>query len=364
MSPEPSGVDWSLATATALRLVQPGPELPAREVAEVVAELRDSAQRAEAYVTQVTGLHAAAGPGEAPVLVVDRPGWIRANVDALSAILTPLTDKITAQLGPGQSGPSSAPPWLAGLGARAAGIEVGVLMSYLAPKILGQFDPYFEPTGRLLLVAPNVAQIERELRVPSRDFRLWVCLHEETHRVQFTAVPWLREHMRAQIAQVVAGADLGPDALGEMIRTAVQRITSRRDGEEVSLLDLVQTPDQRVAIDRITAIMTLLEGHADYMMDQVGPDVIGSVVQIRAKFDQRRGGQGFDRVIRRLLGLDAKLRQYREGAAFCRTVIGSVGLDGFNRVWTGPETLPTREEISAPQRWIDRAVPGVLGSAG
>ena len=360
--PRSSGVDWSLATATALRLVPPGPELSAREVAEVVAELRDCAQLAEDHVARATGLRSDQTGTRAPVLVVDRPGWIRANVDAFSSILAPLTEQMAER--------ASSTPWLTGVGARASGIEVGVLLSYLAPKILGQFDPYAEPAGRLLLVAPNVAQIERELRVPHRDFRLWVCLHEETHRVQFTAVPWLRDHLRSQIAEVVSSADLGVDALGELIKAAVERINNRRDapdGEELSLLELVQTPQQRAVIDHITAIMTLLEGHADYMMDQVGPDVIPTIVQIRAKFTQRRGGQGIDKIIRRLLGLDAKMRQYRDGAAFCGTVITAVGLDGFNRVWTDPTTLPTRDEITDPQRWLDRVVPGhpaELDSAG
>ncbi len=349
MSDAPSGVDWDLAMATATRLVRPGPEVSTAEAGSVVAELRDAAQRAESYVTEVTGLRAE--PSTAPVLVVDRPGWIRANIDAFSQVLAPLSEKL----------PDNG--WISGLGARASGVQVGVLLSYLAPKILGQFDPYFEPSGRLLLVAPNVVQIERELRVPASDFRLWVCLHEETHRVQFSAVPWLREHLRAQIDEVVGSADLSPEALGQALRHAIEFVTDRnsthdsRPNSQMSLLDLVQTPEQRAMVDRITAVMTLLEGHADMMMDQVGPDVIASIVQIRARFTDRRRGQGVDRIIRRLLGLDAKMRQYRDGAAFCTAVIAKVGLDGFNRVWTAAETLPTRAEILAPHEWVNRVCP-------
>ena len=181
------------------------------------------------------------------------------------------------------------------------------------------------------------------------DFRLWVCLHEETHRVQFTAVPWLRGYLNTQIGEVVATADVDGAALAAMLREAVKRISEAARGDgELSIVDLVQTPAQREIVDRITAVMSLLEGHADVVMDGVGPDVIGSIVEIRRRFNVRRQGQGFDKIIRKLLGLDAKMRQYRDGAAFCKAVIAAVGMDGLNRVWTSPETLPTKAEIADP----------------
>ena len=140
-----------------------------------------------------------------------------------------------------------------------------------------------------------------------------------------------------------------------MLREAVKRISEAARGDgELSIVDLVQTPAQREIVDRITAVMSLLEGHADVVMDGVGPDVIGSIVEIRRRFDVRRQGQGFDKIIRKLLGLDAKMRQYRDGAAFCKAVIAAVGMDGLNRVWTSPETLPTKAEIADPQIWLDR----------
>ena len=130
-----------------------------------------------------------------------------------------------------------------------------------------------------------------------------------------------------------------------------------REGEELSIVDLVQTPAQRAIVDEITAVMSLLEGHADVVMDSVGPEVVPSVAQIRARFDQRRQGQGPDKVVRRLLGLDAKMRQYRDGAAFCRHVLDEVGMAGLNRVWTSPDTLPSRAEIANPQLWVIRNHP-------
>ena len=229
--------------------------------------------------------------------------------------------------------------------------------------MLGQFDPFYpgaegEPGGRLLLVAPNIVSVERELEINPADFRLWVCLHEETHRVQFAAVPWLREYMNAQINAIVSSTELDAAALLRMVGDAVARILEAlRNNEEISVVDLVQTPAQRVIIDRITAVMSLLEGHADVVMDGVGPEVIPTVEQIRAKFTVRRQGQGFDKVIRKLLGLDAKMRQYRDGAEFCRHVIAAVGMDGLNKVWSSPETLPTRAEIRSPAQWLARVHP-------
>ncbi len=176
--------------------------------------------------------------------------------------------------------------------------------------------------------------------------------------MQFAAVPWLREYLTDQVAQVVDSADLDPAVIAQMLRNAVQRIVEGLGSNiEISLVDLVQTPAQREIVDRITAVMSLLEGHADVVMDSVGPEVIPTVAAIRDKFTVRRQGQGFDKIIRKLLGLDAKMRQYRDGAAFCKTVIGRIGMDGLNKVWTSPNTLPTRAEIADPELWLSRVHP-------
>jgi coenzyme F420 biosynthesis associated uncharacterized protein len=353
-------VDWTVALSTASRLVKPGPDISREGAAEAVADLRRCAVRAEDYVRQVTGLTAPSGT--APVLVVDRPRWIEANIDGFRQVLAPLNAKTSERT-------KNSNPALVSIGARITGVEVGALLSYLAPKVLGQFDPFYPgvdatsdvapgelpPGGRLLLVAPNIVAVERELELVPSDFRLWVCLHEETHRVQFTAVPWLRGYLNTQIGEVVATADLDGAALAQMLREAVKRISEAARGDgELSIVDLVQTPAQREIVDRITAVMSLLEGHADVVMDGVGPEVIGSIVEIRRRFDVRRQGQGFDKIIRKLLGLDAKMRQYRDGAAFCKAVIAAGGMDGLNRVWTSPETLPTKAEIADPQIWLAR----------
>lgn len=338
-------VDWDLAAATARRLAGQGPSVSDSEARQVVAELRAAAAEAEGHVHGYTGLDGSAAI--APVIVVDRSSWARANTQSMSRLIAPLERKLR-----GERDPSV----LDGIGPKATGLQAGALLAFLASKVLGQFDPFWE-NGRLLLVAPNVVHVERELDVVPRDFRLWVALHEETHRVQFTAVPWLRDYLAEQIEAFVAATDVDPGALAARLRDAVRALAeSARSGDQnVSILDLVQSPAQKEVVERVTAVMSLLEGHADVVMDGVGPDVIPTVETIRQRFQRRRAGaSGLDRMLRRLLGLDAKMRQYREGAAFVNGVIDRVGMVGFNRVWESAQTLPSKAEIGDPVAWVRR----------
>jgi len=202
-------------------------------------------------------------------------------------------------------------------------------------------------------VAPNIVNAERELSVDEHDFRLWVCLHEETHRVQFTAVPWMRDHLQALMAEIVGTVETDP---GRLLSEGMAKIGELVSGKaEGSLIDLVSTPEQKLVIDKITGVMSLLEGHADVVMDGVGPEVIPTVADIRAKFTKRRRGVGtLDKLLRRLLGLDQKMAQYRDGAIFVRAAVDKVGMEGFNAVWSEPANLPTKSEILDPSLWIAR----------
>ena len=335
-------VDWDLAVSIGSRVAGEGPQVT-REVAEqVVTELRHDADRSTGLVREFTGL--VAEDRTAPVLAVDRPGWIRANADGFATVLGPIVDKLTEKKGE-PSGLSLA------VGSRITGAEVGLLLGFLAGKVLGQFDPFFEPSGRLLLVAPNIVHVERELACDPTDFRLWVCLHEETHRVQFTAVPWMRDHLFSEmhaIADTIEPGQVLDDTLGRLSQVI------RGEG---SLLDVIGSPEQKEILDRVTAVMSLLEGHADVVMDGVGPTVIPSVAEIRRKFDRRRRGVGtLDRLLRRLLGLDAKMAQYRDGARFVRGVVDKVGMHEFNAVWESPANLPSKAEIADPSAWVGRVL--------
>ncbi|MEO3766336.1 zinc-dependent metalloprotease [Streptomyces sp. B8F3] len=368
-------VDWNLAVATATRLVRPGPEVSRDEARAIVGELRAHARSAEEHVREFSRMYPeGADPRhDTPILVVDRPGWIRANVAGFRAVLAPLLEKMDKR----RSGLPGGTV-LGAVGGKITGVELGMLLSFLSSRVLGQYETFAPATrdlpggpaahagtgsggagqGRLLLVAPNIVHVERELEVAPHDFRLWVCIHEETHRTQFTAVPWLRDHLQGEIQSFLGETEIDPATLLDRVREAFQSLSGGKEegGEERSIVEVVQTPAQREILGRLTAVMSLLEGHADYVMDGVGPQVVPSVAEIREKFTKRRqaGAGRLDQALRKLLGLDAKLRQYRDGERFVRHVVDQVGMDGFNRVWTSPNTLPTKSEIAKPADWIAR----------
>ena len=342
-NPAPAMVDWDLAVSFGSRVAGEGPVVTRDEAAAAVAELRAGADRSTGLVREFTGL--VAEERTAPVVVVDRPGWIQANADSFATILGPVIEQLAAKKRP--------PTGLAlTVGAKVTGAEVGGLLGFLAGTVLGQFDPFFGATGRLLLVAPNLVHVERELNALPQDFRLWVCLHEETHRVQFTAVPWMRDHLFGEMQRIAETIE--PQRL---LDDGFKRVTEALKGGGGSLIDAIGTPEQKEIVDRVTGVMSLLEGHADVVMDGVGPTVIPSVSEIRRSFDQRRKGVGaLDRILRRLLGLDAKMAQYRNGAAFVRGVVGKVGMHEFNAVWDRPENLPSKAEIADPAAWVSRVL--------
>lgn len=339
-------VDWEFAASAGRRMAPPGPSVSRAEAAELVATLRESAARAVAPVAETSGLQA---PADAPPpLVVDRAGWIAANADSLRSMLSPVLSQVVARRGNTPSAGARR------VGGRVTGTEVAGLLAWMSTKVLGQYDLAPEATPRLLLVAPNVLAVERDLQVDPDDFRLWVCLHEETHRVQFTAVPWLRQHILDKARELGTGLVPEPDQLSARL----QEITSALPGVvrgETDITQVLATPEQREQLAEVTAVMSLLEGHADVIMDDVGPAVIPTVARIRRRFQSRRQGSGsVDKVLRRLLGLEAKMAQYRDGAVFVRAVTDQVGRDGFNAVWQSPQTLPRATEIADPDAWVRR----------
>jgi coenzyme F420 biosynthesis associated uncharacterized protein len=289
-------------------------------------------------------------PGDAPQpVIVDRPTWIAVNADSMAALMDPVFGKL---LDGQRSGPSDT---ARAIGGKVTGGEAGALLAFMSSKVLGQYDLAPQGTPQLMLVVPNLVQVEHELGVDPSDFRLWVCMHEETHRVQFTAVPWLRDHMIERVRTLATDLVPDPESLQETIARLGRQLPEAVRSGGAGVTELIATPEQRAELAKVTAVMSLLEGHADVVMDEVGPQVIPSVAQIRAKFTERRKGVGaFDRLLRRLLGLEAKMRQYRDGAVFVRQVTDAVGVDGFNRVWESPDTLPLPDEIATPSAWVAR----------
>lgn len=348
-------VDWELASRTARRLVSSGPEVSAADAKDAVEELLRLSDEAEDHVRALTKLTPLTSEVPA-VRVVDRGAWIDTNVAGMAQLLTPLAQRLAES----QDRPSNA--LTVAIGSRVTGAQAGAVMSFVASRVLGQYE-IFGSGGELLLVAPNIVETERKLGVDPHDFRLWVCLHEVTHRLQFTAVPWLEGYLRDQINAFVEATDTSVDALREQLSEVVRSLASaikdsvsgNDDASGEGLLALIKSPEQREILDRMTALMSLVEGHAEYVMDEVGPEVVPSVAAIRKRFNQRRKGRGpLDRIMRRLLGLEAKMKQYADGRHFVSGVVDQVGIEGFNAVWASPQTLPTMEELHDPGAWVAR----------
>jgi coenzyme F420 biosynthesis associated uncharacterized protein len=353
MTSASSMVDWDLAGRTARRLISAGPATTRDDAAAVVRELHEAAAVAVAHVEKLTGMRPVPDGPVPEVAVVDRPAWVDANASGMAALLDPLVDALTAKqdIRPGALATA--------IGSRATGVQAGGLLAFLSSRVLGQYE-IFGTGGRLLLVAPNIVAAERKLGVDPADFRLWVCLHEVTHQLQFTAVPWLKPHLESEIARFVEATDLSADVLRERLQDLLRSVADAvrgGDGDSEGLMALIRDPAQRAVLDRVTAVMSLVEGHAEYVMDGVGPDVVPTVTTLRKRFAQRRKGKGpLDRVLRRLLGLEQKMKQYAEGRIFVGGVIDLVGMEGFNRVWEGPQNLPLLEELTAPARWVERVI--------
>jgi coenzyme F420 biosynthesis associated uncharacterized protein len=342
-----TAVDWSFAATVGQRLARPGPPSSDYTRRQAIDELSGAALKAEPPVRDVTGL---ATNGTVPAArVIDRPSWICAAAESMRLMT---------------NGSEKPRGFLTG---RVTGAQTGAVLAFVSSGILGQYDPFAAGgDGCLLLVYPNVIAVERQLRIEPTDFRLWVCLHEVTHRVQFTANPWLAGYMSEALGQLTqdAGDDIGQvlSRLADFVRTRSDG-SSERSGDGtasgvIGLVRAVQSEPQREALDRLLVLGTLLEGHADHVMDAVGPLVVPSVATIRRRFDERRHRKQppVQRLLRALLGLDAKLSQYTRGKAFVDHVVGRVGMERFNAIWSGPETLPLPEEIEEPRRWIDRVL--------
>jgi coenzyme F420 biosynthesis associated uncharacterized protein len=364
-------IDWDIAISTGTRWARPGPQVSLAEARRTVSELRDLAGAVQQPVYEVTGMSAGPSGSLGRVAVVDRPGWIRANVDGFRVVLEPLVEQLKERSSGSDSSSGSRSPGsvMTAVGSRVTGIQAGLILAYLSSRVLGQYELFLPPEaspvdgeqpGRLTLVAPNIVMVERELGVDTHDFRRWVCLHEETHRLQFTAVPWLRDYVQSQMTKFLLASELDPAAILQRLRSAADAMAGAvRGGDGGSLIDAVATPAQREIMDRLTAVMTLVEGHGDYVMDAVGPQVVPSVAQIRERFSARRGSQGrIEQTIRRILGIDLKMKQYAEGSRFVSMVVEEVGMPAFNKVWTSPETLPTKAEFAHPHEWVERVVSG------
>jgi len=324
-------------------------------LAQLDADFSEATERAEALVIEATGLRPESGAARARV--VDRAGWVRANLSSFRRLLEPVLGQLES---PAFSGA------LAGTARRATGAQLGVVLGWMATRVLGQYDLLLadgDDAGDVVsYVGPNIVALERRHGFPSRQFRLWIALHEVTHRCQFTGVPWLRAHFLSLVDQAMAGMTPDPRRLAEALRRAVDAVRAGRNPlEDAGMLGLVAPPEQLAVIAQIQAMMSLLEGHGDVTMDRAGADAVPEAAWFsRVLRDRRRRASLASRLLQQLVGIEAKLRQYEQGENFIHAVEATGGPELLARVWEGPEMLPTMEEIRHPALWVARIGPARL----
>ncbi len=336
------------------------PDLLQADFAELTAQ-------AEELVAESTGLRSAAGPARARV--TDRAGWVSANVASFQRLLGPHLDRLdpsrlaranllTARI----AGP------LASAGRAATGAQMGVVLGWLSTRVLGQYDLLLteeatDDQDLVYFVGPNVVALEQEHGFDPHEFRLWLALHEVTHRCQFTAIPWMRGYFVSLVEEGIGSLEPDPARLAESLRRMVAEIRAGRNPlQDNGALGLVATPEQLEGLHRIQALMSLLEGHGDVTMDRAGAAGIPSAARFAEVLRQRRKqAHGLARLLQQLIGIEAKMRQYEEGERFIAAVEGSGGPALLDRAWRGPEWLPTLEEIRNPATWVSRvgATPAV-----
>ena len=275
-----------------------------------------------------------------PPQAVDRPRWLEINHTGMKAMLDPLGAKLDK------------PGLASAVGSVFVGAEIGALTGYLAQRVLGQYElVLLDPTApeRLLMVAPNLREAATRLEVDEADLVAWVCVHEVTHAVQFTAVPWLRDHLAGHLRQLLESVDVKIDPLQLLKQPSLERL------KQGGLVTLVAGPERMAIIDSVQATMAVIEGHAEHVMDAVGEEILPSLDELRTALDRRRREKRPAQVLfEKLLGLEMKMKQYELGRAFCDHVVDAGGIQALNRVWSDPGSLPTLGEIEAPDLWLER----------
>ncbi|HEX3796081.1 MAG TPA: zinc-dependent metalloprotease [Acidimicrobiales bacterium] len=351
----PSMVDWDLAqhVAAGALILKPAPA--SYRSSDLQSQFDELTARAELLVSEATGLHSAHGAARAKV--TDRPGWAAANVRSMQRLVGPA---LTLQGKKGKAPRAGSPAFM--IGRVTTGTQVGLMLAYMATRVLGQYDLLIseeEPEDQDLVsyVGPNVVAIETRYGFEPNQFRLWLALHEVTHRMQFTAVPWLRDHFVSLVGEMLEPLHADPLNLAETFQRVVTEVRAGRNPlDEAGVVGLVATPGQRLALQKISGMMSLLEGHGDVTMDRAGAAEVPGAASFSAMLHQRRTQtKGVAKVMSRLLGLEAKMRQYAEGERFVEAVEAAGGPELLARVWRGPEWLPTLAEIRSPVDWMARA---------
>ncbi|MGZ8606562.1 MAG: zinc-dependent metalloprotease [Actinomycetota bacterium] len=336
-------VDWGTAAETARRLGGPGPSTPAIERARLREDLAALVPEAEAAIGEFTGLRAD-GFRSRP-WVMSRAEWASANLSAMQRMLEPLADKL---LPPGARRSE--------LRRKALGAQIGGLLGYVSRKVLGQYDVFLPPDdeGLLYFVGPNVVEAERRFGLRPRDFRLWIAIHEVTHRVQFGATGWLKTYLKRHIDEYLGTVQVDSRELLAQLRRAAEEIRGGADWRGPQGILLLMTDEQRALFAKMQALMALLEGHASFVMNWVAAGRVDDLARMRRALQERRRTGGMERGLQRAIGFESKIAQYDTGERFVRGVVDAAGMDAFNRIWEREEHLPTLGEIADPTLWVGR----------
>jgi len=347
-------IAWDTAERVATRVAGREPLAESYHYASLGPDFDEFTAEAEALVEAETGLRSAAGPARARV--TDRPGWIRANLASFQRLLRPLTERLGSHL----KGP------VAPVGRTLAGAEVGVLLGWMSTRVLGQYDMLVvenekpEDQDIVYYVGPNILALEKRYSFPPREFRLWLALHEVTHRMQFTGVPWLRPYFLSLVESTLDSFDPDPKKLLAALRRVADQVRAgEKPLQEGGLVTLLASPEQQLVLQRISGLMSVLEGHGDLIMGRAAAERIPSAARFHSVLHQRRQSTGAVKLLQRLVGIEAKLRQYEEGEAFLAAVEraerAGTGV-GVDLLWRGPEWLPDLAEIRNPDAWLARVV--------
>jgi coenzyme F420 biosynthesis associated uncharacterized protein len=352
----PELVDWALAERVARSVAKRGaPQIDPRSRQRLVDDFAELTPIAEELVASSTGLRSVAGPARAEV--TDRAGWAQANIGSFRRLLRPMLERAMADGGLGRNLPAP----MASAARSAAGTELGAVLGWMSTRVLGQYDLFRAeegeaPSDAVYYVGPNVIALERRHGFPSREFRLWIAVHELTHRAQFTGVPWMRGYFLGLVDEGVSLA--APDS--KQIMAALSRMAGdvwarRNPLGDAGLIGVLAPPEQLATIRRIQALMSLLEGHGDITMNRAAADRIPGAERFARTLQARReSAGGATKFVQQLLGIDAKMKQYKEGEEFVEAVERAGGPELFARVWEEPEHLPTLEEVRDPARWVKR----------
>lgn len=341
-------VDWSLAVRVASTVAGRGPETTPDLRADVRKDFKRFTRESDELVRDFTGL---VPPQPAPdPIVLDRAGWVRANVESFQGLIKPLAEKLSGSVN--LRGP------MRRVTAGAIGVQVGVLLGYLSQKVLGQYDLVLatEGAGRVYFVGPNVVDIERRLGFAPVDFRFWITIHEITHRTQFTGVPWLRERVRALVEKAIGGMEIDPANVRRIFERGKELFLKGPSAwRSASLMQILMSDEQRALLDEMQALMCVVEGHGTFVMNRLGARLIPTFETMRDAVEARRGGAtGAERTLQRAIGMEMKYDQYAIGERFMDAVADRAGLDAVNKVWESEATMPTLAEMRAPDAWLSR----------